>query len=188
MVRHYPINKKKTELLKMPFDSKKNSNMTLKAIKSNTCVDLECSICYKRINKTFFECGAPCGKVFHTGCLEQTMVQTEEDANENNREADYKCCYCRRDINLNSYKLQHLAREMMTLPPALYDVSDALQRVVFLMKNNENPDEDECFTYYELYDKNYYKKPKQPKREILKNPIQAQSRIRIKQNIGGRRR
>jgi hypothetical protein len=59
---------------------------------------------------------------------------------------------------------------------------------VFLMKNNEKPDEDECFTYYELYDKNYYKKPKQPKREILKNPIQAQSRIRIKQNIGGRRR
>ncbi len=48
--------------------------------------ELECFICYKKINKRYFQCGSPCSKVFHTGCIEKMMEQTEESANETGNE------------------------------------------------------------------------------------------------------
>ena len=64
--------------------------MTLNTQKSNLVLihskiksaELDCDICYKKINKTYFRCGSPCSKVFHTGCIEKMMEQIEESANE----------------------------------------------------------------------------------------------------------
>jgi hypothetical protein len=173
----------------MTFDAKKNSNMTLMApIKNSKCMELDCSICYKKINKNYFVCGAPCRKVFHPGCIEKMLKQSEESAYEADEEPMFRCCYCRRDIDLDNYDLQLFAQHLIALNNYSYDVHDALKRVVFLLKNNEKPDDDEAFEYYELRDNTYVKKPKQPKREILKKRVSNPRQFRIKQNIGGRRR
>lgn len=174
----------------MTLDAKKNSNMMLMTTNKNApCVEMDCSICYKKINKKFFECGAPCGKAFHPGCIEKMLEQTEETANENDEEANFRCCYCRRDIDIDNYTLQLFAQHLITLNGCSHDVTDAIRRVEFLLKNNEKLDEDESFEYYELIHHGHdMKKPKQPKREILKKRAHIPRQIRIKQNIGGRRR
>jgi hypothetical protein len=158
-------------------------------IKNAACVELDCSICYKKINKKFFVCSAPCGKVFHTSCIEKMLEQIEETANESEEEPNFRCCYCRRDIDIDNYTLQLFAQHLITLHNCSHDASDAIKRVDFLIKNNEKLDEDESFEYYQLITHgNDMKKPKQPKRQIFKKKVHAPRQIRIKQNIGGRRR
>lgn len=172
----------------MTLDSKKNSNMLLMTTIGNECVDLECDICYKKINKKFFQCGAPCGKLFHTGCIDKMLEQTNKNAYEEDEEPNFRCCYCRRGINIDNYELQLIAQHLIELSRCSHNVCDALKRVEFLIQNNKTLDEDETFEYYELHDKYFIQKPKQPKREILKKHIRMPRQIRIKQNIGGRRR
>ena len=174
----------------MTLDAKKNSNMKLMMIvKTAEYVEMECSICYTKINKKYFECGEPCGKVFHTGCIEKMLEQIDEHANETEEEPNYRCCYCRRDIDIDNYGLQLVGQHLVELHNCCsYDVIGAIKRIEFLIKNNQKPDEDESFVYYELRDNVYMKKPKQPKREILKKHIRMPRQIRVKQNIGGRRR
>jgi hypothetical protein len=162
--------------------------MSLMRSITKRCHELECSICYKSINKTYFECGAPCGKIFHTGCIEKMMEQTEEAAYESDEEPNYRCCYCRRNIDENNCLLQHFAHRLLILHKESYDVRDALNRVKFLMTTNGKPEEDESFEYYQLINIVYVKKPKQPNREILKKHVRAPRLIRSNQNIGGRRR
>jgi|UniRef100_A0A6C0HXH6 hypothetical protein len=173
----------------MTLDAKKNSNMLLmRTIKNAPCVEMDCDICYKKINKKFFECGAPCGKVFHTGCIDKMLDQIEETAANADEEPNYRCCYCRRDIDIENYALQLVAQELIGLHGSLHDASGAIRRMKFLIKNNQKVDEDELFEYYILRDDTHVKKPKQPKREILKKHVRMPRQIRIKQNIGGRRR
>jgi hypothetical protein len=174
----------------MTLDAKKNSNMLLlmSTIKNAPCLQMDCDICYKTINKKYFECGAPCGKVFHIGCIEKMLEQIEETANEVDEDPNFRCCYCRRGIDLANYGLQLFAQELVNLHRGSYDVYDAIRRVNFLIKNNKNPDEDETFDYYELRDNAFIKKPKQPKRQNLKPLVRMPKQFRIKQNIGGRRR
>lgn len=174
----------------MTLDTKKNSGiMLMTTIKNAECLEQDCAICYKKINKKYFECSAPCGKVFHTSCIEKMMEQIEETANETDEDANFRCCYCRRDIDVDNYMLQLFANHLITLDKTSYDVRDAMKRVAFLMKTNEKPDEDESFDYYQLIRYvNYMKKPKQPKRQILKKQLHSPRQFRVKQNIGGRRR
>lgn len=173
----------------MPLDTKKNSNMLLISnIKNTPCLEMDCDICYKKINKKFFQCGPPCGKVFHTGCIEKMLEQIEKTAFDVDEEPKFRCCYCRRDIDIDSYTLQLFAQELVQLQSCLHDVTNALRRVEHLIKNNEKLEEDESFEYYQLRDNTHVKKPKQPKREILKKHVCMPRQIRIKQNNGGRRR
>ncbi len=158
-------------------------------------MDLECAICYKKINRTYFVCSSPCNKVFHTACMDKMMEQTEEAAYEANAEAVHKCCYCRRTIGLRNYRIQLFVRHLSVLRNmGYYDVSDALRKLktaydfVYVPGKNDKPEEDESYEIYEIRDNNYIKKPKEAKRAIFKKTIQKQPRIHIKQNIGGRRR
>lgn len=177
-----------TNILKMALEPKKNSNMLLMTTVGNECVDLECDICYKKINKKFFQCGTPCGKVFHTGCIEKMLEQSNEVAYESDEEPNFRCCYCRRDINIDNYVLQLIAQHLIELSRCSHNVLNALKRVEFLIQNNEKLHEDESFEYYEFRDNAFIKKPKQPKRQKLNMRIRMPRQIRIKQNIGGRRR
>jgi len=151
-------------------------------------VGLECEICYKKINKTYFQCGPPCSKVFHTGCIEKMMEQVEDNAYELDEEPNYKCCYCRRDIEINNYLLQLFAQKLIAMHGETHDIRDAIKHVEFKMGRNELLEEDESLEIYELIDISYIKKPKQPKRQILKKRVCMPRKIIIKQNIGGRRR
>ena len=160
------------------------SNPVLMTIRSNTCADLECSICYKPITKTFFQCSAPCNKIFHVNCMQQMMEQAEETAWEEDEEAEHKCCYCRRSIDVNKYCLHLLARRLVTLHAGGYEVRDAMKMVKKQMMD-EDPEDIE-YSIYELHETHYIKKPKQPKRTEYKKKMPK--RITIKQNIGGRRR
>jgi len=122
--------------------------------------------------------------------MEKTMEQTEEAAYHADQEAHHRCCYCRRDINVDSYQLQLFARHLLTLRAQGHDVHDALKNVETQLKTGVYEDE---FSYeiFEVRDINYHqKKPKQSKRaEYQKTPLKIkQQRIRVKQNIGGRRR
>ena len=174
--------------------------MTLNTPKSNLMlihskikkVGLECDICYKRINKTYFRCGSPCSKAFHTGCIEKMMEQTEESANETDDEPNYRCCYCRRDIEINNYLLQHFSQKLIAMHGETHDIREALKKNVYMMMMGEYKydylEDGESLTIYELIDTSYIKKPKQPKRQILKKRVCNPPKIRIKQNIGGRRR
>ena len=170
--------------------------MTLNTQKSNLVLihskikstELDCDICYKKINKTYFRCGSPCSKVFHTGCIEKMMEQIEESANEADDEPNYRCCYCRRDIEINNYLLQLFAQKLIAIHGETHDIRDALKEVEYKMSKNEYLEDDESLLIYELIDISYIKKPKQSKRQILKKRVCNPPKIRIKQNIGGRRR
>lgn len=162
-----------------------NSNMQLIHSK-NKSFNLECDICYKKINKTYFLCGTPCCKVFHINCIEQMMEQIKDCANETNDDPNYKCCYCRRHIEINNYLLQLFSHKLTAIHGQSYDIRDALKHVEFKMSMNECLEEDESLIIYELNNVSYIKKPKQPKRHLKKKRDCIPSKIRIKQNIGGR--
>jgi hypothetical protein len=170
---------------------KTESNIKLQVIPKNTCSELECAICYAPIKKVFFKCSAPCNKVFHTNCLEQAMEQTQETAFDHDEEPEHKCCYCRRQIDVDDYLLQIYARHLETLNASgCYDVREAIEQVDAQMENGQ-VDEDVEYVIYELRDTSFQKKPKQAKNQKNQNKHQSQQktpRMRIKQNIGGRRR
>ena len=164
------------------------SNMDIFTINKHASVEMECSICYKPVQKAFAKCSAPCSKVFHTSCMDKMLEQTEASAYEEDREAEHKCCYCRRSIDVNRYALQDVARQLRCLERGGYDVSEALKRVKKELQNGENDDEeDEPYNIYFIERIYYEKKPKQAKRSAPKK-ITKQPRIHNKQNIGGRRK
>ena len=169
--------------------SKTESNMDLYSVLKNTGTsELECSVCFKGIQKTFFQCSAPCDKVIHVACMEKMIERTNEAAWEAGRKAEHKCCYCRREINIDCYILQRFARHLATLKSrACYDVSNALDDILEQLAAGKI-DNDLEYEIYEIPPAFHQKKPKQAKRTMAKNPAIKQVRMRVKQNIGGRRR
>jgi hypothetical protein len=162
--------------------------------------DLECSICYKQITNAFFVCSAPCNKLFHKSCLEQSMEQTAETAFDADEDVVHRCCYCRRNINMKSYYRQLFARHLKTVSFRGLDVSYALAQLA-IENDNDNNDEDDDeeeeeieYLVYDTIDIRFMKKPKQSKRTEFKKNVQSRRRNKmmphaaIKQNIGGRRR
>jgi len=174
----------------MSFNIKKSNMKLMRSIK-NECIHLECSICYKKINKTYFICGEPCSKVFHIACIQKMMDQIEETAYDSiddpDEEPNYRCCYCRRDIHYDNYMLQLFEHQFTILHGISYDAQDAIDRINHYIKTDDKKDQEETFKIYDLIDMSYIKQPKQPKRQFLiKNVLPR--RIITKQNIGGRRR
>ena len=136
----------------------------------------------------FFQCGAPCNKVFHVSCMEQMIERTEEAAWEEDKEAEHKCCYCRRQIDTDLYQLQLFVRHLSTLRASgCYDVSRAFKQVSDQLTKGEM-DEDIEYEIFEIRRIYYEKKPKHAKKADAKKPVHHAPRMRIKQNIGGRRR
>ncbi len=164
------------------------SNMEIYTIPKNTCVNLECSICYTPIKKYFAQCSAPCNKIFHTSCMEKMIIETEAAADEEDKEAKHKCCYCRRSIDIRQYDLQEIGRQLLCLKRGGYDVIEALQHVQNQYAKMIEPDggEDVWYNIYYTNTIHFQKKPKQAKRSAL-TKINKQPRLRLKQNIGGRR-
>jgi hypothetical protein len=119
------------------------------------------------------------------------MEQTQETAFDRDEEPEHKCCYCRRKIDVDDYLLQIYARHLDTLNASgCYDVREAIDQVEAQMENGQ-VDENAEYVIYELRDTSFQKKPKQAKNQKNQNkPQQKQKapRMRIKQNIGGRRR
>lgn len=160
-------------------------------VKKNTaCNKRECAVCYKPIQKQkFAQCSAPCNQKFHTSCMERIMEQTREAAYENNEKVQHRCCYCRRFININRYKLELIGYQLFYLNASgYYDVSDALKQLKEDIKTDQDNSEDNSYVYYQIRDTTYVKKPKQCKRIKIQKKTNHEPRIRIKQNIGGRRR
>jgi len=193
-----------TNHLKMNGVSK-TSEMVLIHTKSRH--HLECSVCYKSINATFFKCSNPCNKVFHVNCIEQMIEQTRESAYEMDTKAHHRCCYCRRDIDINKVRLNLFARFLQTLESGYsYDASTALKHVQKKLKKKDKPfdnsttesedddddDDESSYEIYQLTSIQRIEKPKQSKnaefKNIAKNPSKNRRHIVIKQNIGGRRR
>ncbi len=110
------------------------------------------------------------------------VTQTETSAYEEDTEADHKCCYCRRCIDINRYGLLDVVRQLMCLKRGGYYVNEALQQIKRQLQNDEDED-DSTFNVYYVERVHYQKKPKQAKR-MQRMPFQK----RIKQNMGGRRR
>jgi hypothetical protein len=176
-----------------------NSNMEIYTIPKNTCVTMECSICYTPIKKYFAQCSAPCNKIFHTSCMEKMIIETEAAADEENKEAKHKCCYCRRSIDIRQYDLQEIGRQLLCLKRGGYDVIEALQHVQTQFAKMIEPKmiepkmiepadgEDVWYNVYYTTTTHFQKKPKQTRRSA-RQKINKQPRIHLKQNIGGRRR
>jgi hypothetical protein len=120
--------------------------------------------------------------------MEQMMEQAEEAAWQEDKEVEHKCCYCRREINVEKYCLQLVARRLVTLHKGGYEVKDAMKMIKKQMLDEELEEEDIEYNIYELHDTHFIKKPKQSKRVDYKKAQQKPKRITIKQNIGGRRR
>ena len=166
--------------------AKNQSKMDLFTVDHNTPADLECSVCCKSIQKIFFQCGAPCNKVFHVSCMEQMIDRTEEAAWEEDKEAEHKCCYCRRQIDTDLYQLQLFVRHLTTLKASgCYNIHKAMTQVKEQIDKGKM-DEDMEYEIFEIRKLYYEKKPKQAK--AAKKPVHHAPRMRVKQNIGGRRR
>jgi len=131
---------------------------------SQDCNDTECAICYKRIYNKVFICTEPCGKTFHPGCMEKMIDQIEENADEDKR-IEYRCCYCRREFDIQNHDIELFMRHLLGLKAGGYDVNEA---IIQAHKNIETlcDDNDTVFDYviYSSLDMKYVKKPKQAKR------------------------
>ena len=156
---------------------------------NNHCTELECAVCYKDVNnKSYIKCNAPCNKIFHRSCMERIMEQTEDNAYEEDEDAEHKCPYCRRGIDMDNYALQTFARHLLAKRVGGFDVSEAIQMINEQFQSGDiDPEMD--YAIYERLDISHQKTPKQPKRTAFKKiAAQQPRRITIKTNIGGRRR
>ena len=99
--------------------------------------EIECAICYKRIYKTVFTCSEPCNKKFHMQCVEKVIDQTEESAYMAYKKPQYKCCYCRRELDMDRYYYDIYMRELSGLRAGGYDIREAVQKVNEFMANKK---------------------------------------------------
>ena len=159
--------------------------------------EIECAICYKRIYKTVFTCSEPCNKKFHMQCVEKVIDQTEESAYMAYKKPQYKCCYCRRELDMDRYYYDIYMRELSGLRAGGYDIREAVQKVNEFMANkkanaidananaieadaSETDDDEEelIFNVYIPLDTSHIKQPKQSNRAafIQKNNQQRNNR------------
>ena len=157
----------------------------------NHSLNLECSVCYKKIYRDYFVCSAPCNKVFHVSCMEKMMNETKQAAYEADEEPQHKCCYCRRSFDRQNYLAQLWGRHLIMLRnTGYYDVSDAWCKLQRMIKNDGSIlfEEHVSCEVYELRDITRVKKPKQANLKKKQTFVRKQPRVHVKQNIGGRRR
>ena len=159
----------KTEL----FLYSKNSTEVADVMKEANETVVECAICYKRIQKDVFICSEPCNKLFHPGCIERMMDETAYGNL-------HRCCYCRREIQMDSYMKEVYINALMKMKAGGYCVDEALQMIEL---NGVN--QDEGYAIYLLMPMEYVKKPKQAKK--IKQPkhfIKIQRKNVMHQRVG----
>jgi hypothetical protein len=157
--------------------------------------DIECAICYKRIynqkNKVFV-CSDPCNKVFHPSCMERMIEQIDESAYQADEDAHYRCCYCRRDFDINYYNLELFMRELLGLKASGgYYVDDVIKQATkhyLTLPDDIAEEQPEPFSYeiVTLISLAHIKKPKQSKNALFKLQKNRQHNNRLTKN-GNRR-
>lgn len=155
--------------------------------------EIDCDICYKRIQKNVFVCNEPCNKTFHPACLEKMVDQLEETAWEEEKEIEYRCCYCRREFDFKAYQRELFGRHLLGLKANGYNVNEAIRQLCqedeAAIAGNEEEEHDKEYSVYVPLDTSYIKKPKAGKRALFKKPTayQVRSRKGKKQCVGARR-
>ena len=166
----------KNEKKKVKMSLLKVSEYRLGQEPSQDCNDTECAICYKRIYNNVFICTEPCGKTFHPGCMEKMIDQIEENTEED-KVFEYRCCYCRREFDIQNHDIEIFMRHLLGLKAGGYDVNEA---IIQAHKNIDTlcDDNDTVFDYviYSSLDMKYVKKPKQAKRAVFKNTAKMNKR------------
>lgn len=156
--------------------------------------EIECAICYKRIhnqkNKVFV-CSAPCNKVFHPSCMERMIEQLDESAYQADEEPHYRCCYCRRNFDINYYNLELFVRELLGFKSrGGYYVDKAVKQATnhYLTLPDDAAEESELFDYEieTFISLAHIKKPKQSKNAVFKLQKNRQRNNRPTRN-GNRR-
>jgi hypothetical protein len=131
----------------------------------------ECGICYERItSKTKVVCAEPCNKVFHSFCLDK-MIDQIENNNEDLRDSDFRCCYCRREFDIHQYDLDILIEELKNMKKLGYHIGDSIQLATinsFLWRNTHEDDED-AVIYYNIYKPTHRRIHKQFERAHFKH-------------------
>jgi hypothetical protein len=143
---------------------------------SQDCNETECGICYKRIYNKVFICTEPCGKTFHPACMEKMIDQIEENADvdteEDEKSIEYRCCYCRREFDIQNHDIELFMRHLLGLKAGGYDVSEAIiqahNNVAAMDEDSDGEDSTFEYNIYVPLDKTYIKKPKQGKRAVFK--------------------
>ena len=92
---------------------------------------IECAICYKRIYNKVFVCTEPCNKTFHPDCLDKMIEQLEETAYENEIKTSYRCCYCRREMDMKNHSLEVFMNQLLELKKQGYYVDDAIKQAIY---------------------------------------------------------
>lgn len=91
---------------------------------------IECNICYKSINKVAFVCTEPCNKVFHLDCIERMLNEIKLSARQAYQVPIYRCCYCRRHLNLLQYSVEKFIHNLHQLKKEGYIVKNAIKQVI----------------------------------------------------------
>ena len=155
----------------------------------------ECAICYKNINKKVFVCAAPCNKTFHQACLESMINHLEKNAE---AEADvevgeninvcYKCCYCRREFDINQYELELFLQKLLHYQTHGFHIGSAVETATL---NAATYEDDYNTEYqYDIYmpvDSSHVKMPKVSKRSAVKRGEKKNWQVNKKRMPLGRR-
>jgi len=141
----------------------------------DTGVEIECAICYQRIHvqkSKLFVCAEPCNKVFHSSCLARMIDQLEDSADQEEADPHYRCCYCRREFDINYYCLNLVLRELMVFKANGYCVADAVEQAkqdyLALVDAPEKPLENYYYHIETIISSARLKKPKQSKHSMVK--------------------
>jgi hypothetical protein len=152
----------------------------------NKSEDPECDICYEHISNKVFVCAEPCSKTFHMACLESMIEHLEDDAdNEGKEDACYRCCYCRREFDINQYELSIFVQELLRVKSHGYHIGNAIQSATLRAITYEDDYIDEYrYDVYLPVDSSFIKTPKQSKRGAFK---QKQKHLRSHLNVSKKR-
>jgi hypothetical protein len=124
--------------------------------------------------------------------IRQTIIA----AYEAEEKPHYKCCYCRRSLDMRDYLVQFYIRYVrMLMKTGCYTFLEAWHKFELinpddsiLYKESISFEDVGSYHIYEVGDIAHIKKPKQPNLKKKHTFVRKQPRVYVKQNIGGRRR
>ncbi len=152
----------------------------------NKSEDPECDICYKRISNKVFVCAEPCSKTFHMACLESMINHLEDNSIDEGKEiASYRCCYCRREFDINQYELSIFVQKLLHFKSHGYHIGNAIQSATLNAITYEDDYNTEySYDVYLPVDSSFIKTPKQSKRATFK---QKQKHLRSHLSVSKKR-
>jgi hypothetical protein len=161
----------------------------------NTNENPECAICYKNINKKVFVCASPCNKTFHTACLETMIDHLEKNADANadvevgeNINVCYKCCYCRREFDINQYELELFLQKLVHYQTHGFHIGSAAETATLNAATYEDDyDTEYQYDIYMPVDSSHVKMPKVSKRSAVKRGEKKNWQVNKKRMPMGRR-